>query len=37
MEMAAQAKKVTDKTTEPLLNAPDEHIVKALAVANKAI
>jgi hypothetical protein len=37
IEMAAQAKKVTDKTTEPLLNAPDEHIVKALAVANKAI
>ena len=37
MEMATQAKKVTDKTTEPLLNAPDEHIVKALAVANKAI
>lgn len=32
-----KAKKETDKTTEPLLNAPDEHIVKALDVAQQAI
>ena len=31
------AKKATDQTTEPLLNAPDEAIVKALSVANQAI
>jgi len=31
------AKKVTDQTTEPLLNAPDEAIVKALSAANQAI
>lgn len=32
-----KAKKETDKTTEPLLEAPDEHIVKALDVAQQAI
>ena len=37
MTMAKQAKKVTDKSTEPLLNAPDEAIVKALDVAQQAI
>ena len=37
MNMAKKAKKATDKTTEPLLNAPDEHIVKALDVAQQAI
>ena len=37
MTMAKQAKKVTDKSTEPLLNAPDEAIVKALDVAKQAI
>ena len=37
MRMADQAKKATDKTTEPLLDAPDEAIVKALRVANQAI
>jgi len=37
MNMAKQAKKVSDKTTEPLLNAPDEAIVKALGVAQEAI
>ena len=31
------AKKVTDKTTEPLLKQPDEAIVKALEVAQRAI
>lgn len=37
MNMAKQAKKVSDKTTEPLLNVPDEAIVKALGVAQEAI
>jgi len=37
MRALADAKKATDATTEPLLNAPDEAIVKALGVANKAI
>jgi hypothetical protein len=37
MRSAKDAKKVTDKTTEPLLNVPDEHIVKALDVAQRAI
>jgi len=37
MRMADQAKKATDKTTEPLLDAPDEAIVKALGVAQQAI
>lgn len=37
MNMTKQAKKVSDKTTEPLLNAPDEAIVKALGVAQEAI
>ena len=32
-----QAKRMTDKTTETLLNAPDEHIVQALKVAQDAI
>jgi hypothetical protein len=34
---AKNAKKATDKTTEPLLKVPDEHIVKALNVAQRAI
>jgi len=34
---AERAKKSFNKTTEPLLNAPDNHIAKALEVANKAI
>jgi hypothetical protein len=37
MAMAKRAKVATDKTTEPLLNAPDEAIVKALDVAQQAI
>jgi hypothetical protein len=37
MNMAKSAKKATDATTEPLLNAPDEAIVKALDVAQQAI
>ena len=37
-ERAAEAaKKQESKTTEPLLQAPDEHIVKALSIANEAI
>ena len=35
--MAKNAKKVSDKRTEPLLNAPDEAIVKALDIAQQAI
>ena len=34
---AEAAKKQESKTTEPLLQAPDEHIVKALSIANEAI
>jgi hypothetical protein len=34
---ADRAKKDFNRTTEPLLNAPDNHIAKALEVANKAI
>jgi hypothetical protein len=34
---AEAAKKQESKTTEPLLQAPDEHIVKALSLANEAI
>jgi hypothetical protein len=34
---AKDAKKATDKATETLLNVPDEHIVKALDVAQRAI
>ena len=37
MKMAKDAKKVSDKRTEPLLNAPDEAIVKALDIAQQAI
>jgi len=37
MTLADQAKKATDNNTKPLLNAPDETIVKALRVANQAI
>ena len=37
MKMAKDAKKVSDKRTEPLLNAPDEVIVKALDIAQQAI
>jgi hypothetical protein len=37
LSAAKDAKTVTDKTTEPLLNVPDEHIVKALDVAQRAI
>jgi hypothetical protein len=34
---ADRAKKDFNRTTEPLLNTPDNHIAKALEVANKAI
>ena len=34
---AETAKKQESKTTEPLLQAPDERIVKALSLANEAI
>ena len=37
MKLADQAKKTTDNNTKPLLDAPDETIVKALRVANQAI
>jgi hypothetical protein len=37
MTLAKKAKKATDATTEPLLNAPDHAVVKALAVAQEAI
>ena len=37
MAMASKAKKATDKTTESLLDEPDESIVKALNVAQQAI
>jgi hypothetical protein len=37
MRLADQAKKSTDNNTKPLLDAPDESIVKALRIANKAI
>jgi len=37
MSLADQAKKTTDNNTKPLLDAPDETIVKALRVANQAI
>ena len=37
MKMADSAKKISDQTTETFLNAPDESIVKALAVAKKGI
>jgi len=37
MKAAKDAKKATDKTTEPLLKVPDAHIVKALDVAQRAI
>jgi len=34
---AKTAKKVSDKATEPLLNAPDAAIVRALNIAQQAI
>jgi hypothetical protein len=37
MRLAKDAKKDSDNTTEPLLNVPDETIVKALNVAQQAI
>lgn len=37
VKAAELAKKNHGKTTETILNAPDEHVVKALAVANKHI
>ena len=37
MSLAEKAKKGENATTEPLLNAPDEAIVKALHIANAAI
>lgn len=37
MNRAQQAKKITNKTTEPLLNAHDDAIASALATAQKAI
>jgi hypothetical protein len=37
LKMANDAKKASDKTTEPLLKVADKHIVKALDVASEAI
>jgi len=37
MDLAEKAKKDVNKDTKPLLNAPDEAVVKALAVAQRAI
>ena len=37
MRAADSAKRQANARTEPLLNAPDEHIVKALHIANEAI
>ena len=37
MRKADEAKRATNKTTEPLLKAPDEAIVRALDVAQQAI
>jgi hypothetical protein len=37
MRMAKNAKQLSDKATEPLLNVPDEAVVKALDVAQQAI
>jgi hypothetical protein len=37
LNAAKDAKKITDKRTEPLLNVPDAHIVKALDVAQQSI
>ena len=37
MKLARSAKKASDEVTEPLLQQPDERIVKALDVAQKAI
>jgi len=37
IKMAKDAKTVSDKTTEPLLNAPDTAVVKALDIAQRAI
>jgi hypothetical protein len=37
MDLADKAKKDVNKDTKPLLNAPDEAVVKALAVAQRAI
>lgn len=37
MKLADKAKKSANSVTEPLLNVADEHIVKALHIANRAI
>lgn len=37
IKKAEIAKKMLGKTTEPLLNVPDDHIAKALAVANEGV
>lgn len=37
MKLAVSAKKASDETTEPLLNASDAHIVKALKIAQREI
>lgn len=37
MKLAEHAKKSSNKATEPLLNASDDHVVKALDVAQRAI
>jgi len=37
MKLAEHAKKSSNKATEPLLNASDAHVVKALDVAQRAI
>jgi hypothetical protein len=34
---ADRAKKMHNKSTEPLLNLPDEHVTHALAIANESI
>jgi hypothetical protein len=37
MRMAEQAKKASNASTEPLLNAPDEAVIKALDIAQRHI
>jgi len=37
MKKAKDAKRITDKSTEPLLNVPDDAIAKALNIAKRAI
>ena len=35
--MAERAKNMLGKETKPLLNTPDEHVAKALEIANRHI